>query len=168
MSSYVTPLVGPDNPILTTELEQFDFSNPPEDPVIIAKKLAESMISYGGVGLAANQIGLVHRACAIQTNPIVVMFNPKITAMSDDYKALIEGCLSFPNLVVKVKRPTWIRLRYHQPNGEVITKRFEGMTARAICHEIDHLNGVLFYQRASRYHLDKAKKKLKSIQRKTE
>lgn len=165
-TTYVSRLVQSNDPILTTGLPIFDFDNPIEDPVIVAKKLAETMILHGGLGLSANQIGLQSRACVIQSNPIIAMFNPVITAMADEFSLLEEGCLSFPNLVVNIKRPVWVRVRYKEPNGNVVTNKFYGMTARAICHEIDHLNGILFYQRASRYHLDRAKKNLKNLQRK--
>ena len=164
-SINIRDLVAPSDPILTQELPKFDFNNPVDDPIIVAKQLAETMILHGGLGLSANQIGLQSRACVIQSNPIIAMFNPVITAMSEDFKILDEGCLSVPNFIVKVKRPLWVRVRYTQPNGTVMTEKFYGMTARAVCHEVDHLNGILFYQRASRYHLDRAKRKYKILQR---
>jgi len=161
MSVYVRKLVSPTEPILFDEMPKFDFENPPMDPVTIAKHLAETMILHGGLGLACNQIGLPYRACSIQSDPVIVMFNPHITAMSDDFTILDEGCLSFPNFIVKVKRPNWVRVRYTEPNGNVVTNKFHGMTSRAICHEIDHLNGIVFWQRANRIHLDRAKKNAK-------
>ena len=75
--------------------------------------------------------------------------------------SLEEGCLSFPGLIVKVKRPQHIRVRFQTPNGDTITKQFTGMSARVFQHEIDHLNGVLYFNRANRYHRDVAMLKWK-------
>lgn len=143
---------------LTKPTEQFNFSDPQLDPVQFAEKLVEVMYAYDGIGLAANQIGIGLSAIAIRGWPEnFVMFNPRIVHMDKDaWDLKEEGCLSFPGLVVKVKRSTDIRVRFEAPNGQTFTKRYTGMTARTIQHEIDHLNGVLFYNQATRFHRDQA------------
>jgi peptide deformylase len=67
--------------------------------------------------------------------------------------------LTFPGLTVKIKRPQHIRVRFQTPNGDTLTKQFTGMTARIFQHEIDHLDGIVFYNRANRVHRDTALEK---------
>lgn len=142
--------------LLHQTLEDFDFSNPPVDPIEFAHELTQSMLHHGGIGLAANQIGFSYRVFAIAANPVLVCYNPKIIDTSDGDIVLEEGCLSFPNLFVKVKRPKNIRVRYTQPNGEVVTERFDGMTARIFQHEFSHLEGLTMLDQANRIHREQA------------
>lgn len=159
MNDFVRPLVNNTDQILYTKTERFDFSNPPIDPSELAHILAQTMIANNGIGLAAPQIGLPYRAFVLTGKPIMCCFNPIIVDTSSEQIYLEEGCLSFPNLIVKIKRPKIIRARYTMPNGETVTNKFIGMTARIFQHELDHLNGVVFTQRANSYHLEKARKK---------
>ena len=154
-------LVDCKDPILKQPIENFDFSNPPTDPIQLAHDLAETMLDKGGIGLAANQIGLPYRAFAIKAEQIIVCFNPKIVDVSNETIYLEEGCLSYPNLFVKVKRPIRIKVRYTEPNGNVLTKIFDGLTSRVFQHELDHLDGVVHTDRATRYHLEQARKNAK-------
>jgi len=91
-----------------------------------------------------------------------VCFNPKIIQPSEMEITLEEGCLTFPGLLVKIKRPQHVRVRFTTPNGETMTRQFTGMTARIFQHELDHLDGSLFYNKANRFHREKALKKWKS------
>lgn len=159
MNDFVRPLVSNTDQVLYTKTERFDFSNPPIDPSELAHILAQTMIANNGIGLAAPQIGLPYRAFVLTGKPILCCFNPIIVDTSSEQIYLEEGCLSFPNLIVKIKRPKIIRARYTMPNGETVTNKFIGMTARTFQHELDHLNGVVFTQRANSYHLEKARKK---------
>jgi peptide deformylase len=154
-------IIGPE-PILTEMVPEFNFQNPPENPKDIALELMKTMNDHGGLGLSANQIGKPYRVFSIRGYPEnYVCFNPKIVHMSDELITLEEGCLSFPNMIVKIKRPKNIRVRFQTPSGIVETKVFDGLTARVFQHELDHLNGVLFYNRANRYHKEQALKKWK-------
>ena len=120
------------------------------------------MYESNGIGLAANQVGIPYRVFAMRGAPEnFVCFNPKIIQPSEMTVTLEEGCLTYPGLIVKVKRPQHIRVRFQTPNGETLTKQFTGMTARIFQHEIDHLDGVLFFNRANRYHKELALKKWK-------
>ena len=159
MTDFVRPLVSNTDQILYTKTGRFDFSNPPIDPSELAHILAQTMIANNGIGLAAPQIGLPYRAFVLTGKPILCCFNPIIVDTSSEQIYLEEGCLSFPNLIVKIKRTKIIRARYTMPNGETVTNKFIGMTARTFQHELDHLNGVVFTQRANSYHLEQAKKK---------
>jgi len=156
-------LVDKSDPILKRELEPFDFSNPPTDPIQLAKDLAETMISNNGLGLAANQIGLPYRVFVLTGEQIFACFNPKIVDSSSETVYLEEGCLSYPGVAVKIKRPRLIRVRFTMPNGETVTKKFDGITARCFLHELDHLNGVVHLSRAHPYHREKALKRVKRL-----
>lgn len=147
--------------IMKRELEKFDFENPQVDPIQLTKDLAETMIQNNGLGLSANQIGYPYKAFVINAEQIIAVFNPTIVHAEDDQIVLEEGCLSIPGFYVKVKRPNKIRVRYTQPNGQVVTKVFDGMTARIFQHEYDHLMGINMKQRANRYHLEQANKRMK-------
>jgi peptide deformylase len=155
-------LVKADDPILTTPCQDFDFENPPFWPVEFAKELVKFMYDNNGIGLAANQVGVPYRVFAMRGHPEnFVCFNPRIVEKSEQLITLEEGCLSYPGLIVKIKRPQHIRVRYRMPNGEVDTKTFTGMSARIFQHELDHLDGKLFFDRANRYHKEQAFKKWK-------
>jgi len=151
--------------ILREELPKFDFMNPPVDPIEFAYDLTEHMLHYNGIGLAANQLGLPYRVFAIRSDPVLVCYNLEIVDHSPEQVLLDEGCLTFPNLFFKVNRPESIKVRYQEPNGEFQTKLFTGMTSRAIQHENDHLDGILFIDRVSNLVLDMARKKSKKYER---
>lgn len=155
-------LVKSNDPILTTVCQQFNFSNPPFDPVQFAKDLVKFMYDNNGIGVAANQVGVPYRVFAMRAHPEnFVCFNPKIVWKSEAQVELEEGCLTYPGLLVKVTRPQHVRVRFSTPNGDTLTKQFTGMSARIFQHELDHLDGLLFYNKANRYHRDLALKKWK-------
>ena len=155
-------LVNHNDPILTTPCQQFNFLNPPFDPVEFAKDLVKFMYDHNGIGLAANQVGVPYRVFAMRGSPEnFVCFNPKIVQPSEMKIELEEGCLTYPGLIVKITRPQHVRVRFTMPNGETVTRQFTGMTARIFQHELDHLDGNIFYNKANRYHRDTALKKWK-------
>lgn len=162
----VLNLVPEDSQILREPIEDWDFDSPPTDGIKLAYDLAESMMVRSGLGLAAPQVGLPYRCFAIKTDPIKVCFNPRILEASEEEIYLEEGCLSFPDMFVKVKRPRRIRVRFRLPNGETITEQFEGLTARIFQHELDHLDGVLMMDRASYFHREQAARQRKGNRRK--
>lgn len=158
-------LVSSNNPILKTPTQEFDFANPPMDPAQLVKDLAETMIDKKGLGLSANQCGIPYSVFVINGNPIQGCFNPKIVNASEDIISLDEGCLSYPGLILKVKRPKNIRVRYTMANGQTVTHKFEGLTARCFLHEYDHLQGIVHLTKASLYHREKALKNQKIYNR---
>lgn len=156
-------LVPPNDPILTKPCDVFDFSNPPIDPIELAKDLVKTMYDSNGIGLSANQVGLPYRVFSMRGAPEnFVCFNPKLVQPSEMEVILEEGCLTYQGLLVKIKRPQHIRVRFTTPNGETLTKQFTGMTARTFQHELDHLDGIIFYNKANRYHRDQALRKWKN------
>lgn len=159
-------LVPENDEMLKQELDAFDFTNPPVDPIELAKNLTETMLSKDGIGLAANQVGLPYRVFVVAANPVLAIFNPNIVDYSDEEIVMEEGCLSYPGYYIKIKRPKNIKIRFTMPNGEVVTRLFSGMTSRIIQHEYDHVEGVIYKTRASAYHREKANKDHKLFMRK--
>ena len=155
----IQQLIPENDPRLREPCDPFDFTNPPMDPNQLAVDLAETMIHNNGIGLAANQIGIPYRVFAMTGEPIKVCFNPRIVDQTSEEVVLEEGCLSFPGLWVKVKRPSIIKVRYTMANGETVTEKFIGMTSRIFQHEFDHLDGILFYNKANLYHRERAFRK---------
>lgn len=152
------------DPLIYQTIPKFDFAS--ADPIEIAHNLAQTLISHDALGLAANQAGQEIRAFAIRAEKIIVCFNPIIVDFSDDMIYLEEGCLSFPGLTLKIKRPETVKVRYTEPNGNVVTTIFGGMTARVYQHELNHLDGIAFQSKASRLELDRGKQRKKKLDRK--
>jgi peptide deformylase len=159
-------LVSPSDPILTQECQEFDFTNPPFDATAFAKELVEFMYSKNGIGLAANQVGVPYRIFAMKGSPLnIVCFNPRVVMPSSEEIVLEEGCLSHTNLFVKIKRPQHVRVRFETPNGVTETMQYTGMTARIFQHELEHLNGGVFFKRAKTFHLRQALNRKKIMDR---
>lgn len=161
----ILDLVNSTHPILSTKLPRFDMSNPPVDPVELVVNLTETMIHNKGLGLAANQVGLPYRVFVINAEQVIPCFNPIIVDASSETVMMEEGCLSHPDLFVKIKRSASVKTRYTLPNGEVVTKVFEGLTSRVFQHELDHLDGVCHLKRANPIHLEKARRLQKKARR---
>ena len=143
------------------ELEDFDFKNPQIDPVDLSQSLVSLMRKEMGYGLAANQVGLPLKMFVLDGEPAYAVFNPRITYFGEEEILLEEGCLSYPGLALKIKRPRFIRVRFRDPYGDYVTKQFDGITARVFQHEFDHINGVDFTQKVSKLKRDMAIKRWK-------
>lgn len=153
------------NLILKEQMPEFNFSNPILDPIELEKNIIETMFSYKGIGLAANQIGLRTRVFAMGTadGPELTRayFNPSVLKQSEETADEQEGCLSFPGIFLKVKRPERILCKWQNSNGEWQTGEFAGYGCKCFLHELDHLDGVVFKEKVSRLKWDLATKKLK-------
>lgn len=115
--------------------------------------MAETMYKAEGVGLAAPQIGILRRYCIVDVGDgIIELVNPVIESMSGEQTGE-EGCLSIPNRYESVTRPMTVTVRAQDRNGNSFTITAEGFKARALCHEIDHLDGILY--------IDKTDKKIR-------
>ena len=163
----ILPLVSPSNPILKKPTEKWDFQNPPFDLPEFVENLCDTMVHERGVGLSANQVGVPYSIFVIghPDNPdeIICVVNPKIVDYSNDIVLGEEGCLTWGGLFGKVKRSGTVRVRFANPMGDVNTVTLQGFTARAFQHEYDHLQGVTFLDRMSKYHLDQAKRQQKKL-----
>ena len=110
----------------------------------ILDDMADTMYEADGVGLAAPQIGILRRFCVIDIGEgIVELINPVIMETKGEQCGQ-EGCLSVPGKYEDVTRPMYVKVRAQNRKGENIIVEGEGLMARALCHEIDHLDGVLF------------------------
>ncbi len=113
--------------------------------------MVETMYANEGVGLAAPQVGILKRVIVIDVEDgnVYKMVNPKIINKSGEQTGQ-EGCLSVPEKKGIVSRPMNVIVEYTNENNETVKLNAEGILARAVCHEIDHLNGVLFIDRAQK------------------
>lgn len=112
--------------------------------LILLKDMQETMYSADGVGLAAPQVGILKRIAVIDVgNGPINLINPEIIYTEGEYVDE-EGCLSIPGRQGKVLRPEKVTVKALNEKGEEFTIEGEGLLARALCHEIDHLDGVLF------------------------
>jgi peptide deformylase len=117
------------------------------------RRMGELMADALGVGLAANQVGILHRVLVYRVHqqaPVAALVNPEIEWVGREEEILEEGCLSLPAVHVDVERPVHIRVRAQDENGDPIMIEASGLEARVIQHEIDHLDGVLVLDRISR------------------
>ena len=117
------------------------------------RRMGELMDDALGIGLAATQLGVMHRLLVYRVDPdapLGVLVNPKIEFKSDELETLEEGCLSLPGVSVEVERPLQVRVRAQDLEGKPLTLEAEGLEARVIQHEVDHLDGVLILDRTTR------------------
>ncbi len=121
----------------------------------LLEDMADTMYRADGVGLAAPQIGVLKRMVVIDVGDgLYEMINPVILEQSGDQDG-VEGCLSIPGVLGKVNRPMNVTLRYTDRNGENITIEASEFFARAICHELDHLDGILYKDKAHKMYTEK-------------
>ena len=138
---------------LRTQSPEWDFENPPTDPVQLEKDMIELMFAHRAIGLAAPQVGLPYRVFTMgySGNPETAQafFNPMVVKTVDEVDDLEEGCLSFPGVYVNIKRPKKILARWQNANGEWQESEFDGYNCKCFLHELDHLEGIVFQDRVS-------------------
>ncbi len=106
--------------------------------------MAETMAAGNGVGLAAPQVGVLKRCCVVDVGDgLIELVNPEIVSREGEV-TVIEGCLSVPDRAGKVVRPEKVKVRAQDRNGEPIEVEGEGLLAVCLCHELDHLDGILY------------------------
>jgi peptide deformylase len=136
----------------------------------LVEEMFESMYAAQGIGLAAPQIGLLHRLTVIDVSykknakEKLVLINPEVVETRGK-QVEEEGCLSLPEIREKVARAAWVKIRAQNEHGEWFEVEGEELLARAILHEIDHLNGVLFIDRISRLKRELALRKIRKMQK---
>jgi len=168
-------LIDPNEPILQEVLPDITFEELKEkfelEPRELFDNLSKTMIKYKGIGLSANQCGLAIRAFVMMTDldkkAATIFFNPKITNTSEETELFVEGCLTYPNLFLNIRRPKQISFEFMDVNGEQRQAQFSGITARIFQHEFDHMQGRNFTMWASKLKLEmglkKARKKNKKV-----
>lgn len=163
-------IMDENHPTLFEVIPEFNFAVPPVDPNAFASSLVETCKENKGLGLAANQCGFKHRVFVMGAgDQYVAHFNPKILGISDHMTHMPEGCLSFPFLALMITRPTSVQVEYYDFNGERHEVTYTGISARTFQHELDHLNGIVYTQRAKPLALksgvNKRNKTIKEISR---
>jgi peptide deformylase len=162
----VRPIVLYPDPVLrqaTGVVEQFD-----DELAQLTEDLAETMYDAPGVGLAAPQIGVEARVAVVDVAPgapesdLLVLVNPRIIESSGRTKAE-EGCLSIPGFSEQVERPERLLVEASDVRGERFELEATDFLARAVCHEIDHLDGILFFQRLTGLRKELALRRLRKL-----
>ena len=160
----IRPVCTYGNPVLRKKAET--ISRITAELRTLAQDMLETMYAENGVGLAAQQVGQTVSLCVVDVppdadvdeegsreNPEVVMplilFNPKLISSSEDTCSREEGCLSFPGIYGNVIRPRSVRVSFQNQEGLAVELEVQGLAARAVQHEMDHLSGVVFVDRFS-------------------
>lgn len=129
--------------------------------------IAQTMAKGQGIGLAAPQVGVLRRVIVIHGDfkgqRILGLINPKITKMSKEKEKDMEGCLSFPDIILDIKRAKEVRIKGLDINGKKVRLKAKGLLARVLQHEIDHLDGILFFDRLSFFKRIKFRLKYTSV-----
>lgn len=114
--------------------------------------MKDTLKKANGAGIAAPQVGIMRRAAIVvlDDESMLEIINPEIIYTEGEQEDA-EGCLSFPGIYGYVKRPNIVKVKYQDRNGNWIMRTAQGFTARAFCHEIDHLNGICFVQHVTRF-----------------
>lgn len=157
------------NAVLATECTDWDFEVD-GDPTELVQELFATLVEYGGVGLAAPQCGILKNIFVMGNfKKMTACINPVVVETSARSIVETEGCLSFPGLWLKVRRPETVTVQYKNIEGETVQEDLEGLEARVFLHEFDHLFGVTFDNRVGDLSLkmarEKRKKSLKKLSR---
>ena len=127
--------------------------------------MIETMYADNGMGLAANQVNVSKRIFIMDEsqdlNQAQVFINPEIVEQSEEQTEAQEGCLSFPSILLKIKRPKYIKMKALDREGKEFIIEREDYSARCLQHEFDHLNGITFFDHLSALKREFAEKKLK-------
>ena len=166
--SKICKLIEAENPIMKVRLSG---CSPDLDRDDVEEKLLDSMKNYNGIGLSANQIGIMERVFVmysdVKKRETITCFKPKIVTQSDTKILMDEGCLTYPGLWLKVKRPDGIEVEYEDKNGEMQHQAMFGLECRIFLHEYDHMEGTNFTQKVSKIKLNRALKRRSKMVKKS-
>jgi peptide deformylase len=153
-----------DDPVLKQKAEPWDFKNH-VNAAVIEQEMLELMRNSNAIGLAGNQVGLLRRVFVMKLadGREIGCFNPWIMIGDNDLINGEEGCLSFPNLWLKVPRHNKITAAYLDNTGKQCIIELEGIDSRCFQHELDHLDGVTFTEHVSNLKLQMARKKQRKL-----
>ena len=158
--SAMSILVPENSNVLRTPTVPWDFTDQPEDARGLAATMYATMRLESGVGLAAPQIGKSYRVFVMgDDTDFKACFNPEVLDTRGGDVISEEGCLSFPGLLLKVKRHKEIDVRYWTAEGELREETLTGLWSICFQHELDHLNGLCFDQRVGKMSLETAKRR---------
>lgn len=132
----------------------------------LGQNMASAMVRFQGVGLAGPQVNAGKRIIVVKDEKeTLVCINPRILWKSKEQDIQEEGCLSLPELYLKIKRPKEVHVRYTDLEGNIVERSVAGLTARIFQHEIDHINGILIINRVNLWKRLRLRKQLNNIAR---
>ena len=147
-TSYIKELVEPEHQLFHHRIQSCSYNL---DRHHLSKILIDNMIHHNGIGISANQIGIWERAFAmirdLEHQEVMVCFNPRIIKSYTEEVEMEEGCLSYPELFLKIKRPDKIVVKYEDEDKKTHKIKLEGLASRVFQHEYDHMEGIDFTQR---------------------
>ena len=156
-------LVEPNNPILHSIPPSYVFEDHEDTTDLFANLMYDRMQELGGMGLAANQVGVNTQFFTMGVDILRIdVFNPKIVSMNGEVTTE-EGCLTYPGIFLQIKRPLNIGVEFQNVKGELVRMNLTGLTARIFLHEYDHMMGKTFKEHVSKLKWDLANKKLNKI-----
>lgn len=168
-------LVLAPNPLLATAAKPFDLETMHPAPVVM--DMIDLMNKEQGIGLSANQVGFPFQVFVMKTTknkkygPVTAVINPIIKGLSNEKEAGLEGCLSYPDLFLQVRRPISCVVEFDTLTSDYknvihVETKFDGIDARVFLHEYDHLHGIQYINRVSKLKYDMAVKKRTKLRRK--
>ncbi|BCV00103.1 MAG: hypothetical protein CM15mV32_0980 [Caudoviricetes sp.] len=144
----IRELVKPEHQLFHHRIESCSYNL---DRQFLSKTFVDNMIHHNGIGISANQIGIWERAFAmvrdLENNEVMVCFNPRIVKSYSEEVEMEEGCLSYPELFLKIKRPDKIVVKYEDEDKKTHKLKLQGLASRVFQHEYDHMEGIDFTQR---------------------
>ena len=147
-ATFIKELVDPEHQLFHHRIQSCSYNL---DRHHLSRVLIDNMIHHEGIGISANQIGIWERAFAmvrdLENNEIIVCFNPRIIKSYSEEVEMEEGCLSYPELFLKIKRPDKIVVKYEDENKKIHKIKLQGLASRVFQHEYDHMEGIDFTQR---------------------
>ena len=147
-ATFIKELVEPEHQLFHHRIQSCSYNL---DRHHLSKVLIDNMIHHEGIGISANQIGIWERAFAmvrdLENNEVMVCFNPRIIKSYSEEVEMEEGCLSYPELFLKIKRPDKIVVKYEDENKKIHKIKLQGLVSRVFQHEYDHMEGIDFTQR---------------------
>ena len=147
-ATFIKELVDPEHQLFHHRIQSCSYNL---DRHHLSRVLIDNMIHHNGIGISANQIGIWERAFAmvrdIENNEVMVCFNPRIMKSYSEEVEMEEGCLSYPELFLKIKRPDKIIVKYEDEDKKTHKLKLQGLASRVFQHEYDHMEGIDFTQR---------------------
>ena len=147
-ATFIKELVEPEHQLFHHRINSCSYNL---DRHHLSRVLVDNMIHHNGIGISANQIGIWERAFAmvrdIENNEVMVCFNPRIIKSYSEEVEMEEGCLSYPELFLKIKRPDKIVVKYEDEDKKTHKIKLQGLASRVFQHEYDHMEGIDFTQR---------------------
>ena len=147
-ATFIKELVEPEHQLFHHRIQSCSYNL---DRHHLLRVLIDNMIHHNGIGISANQIGIWERAFAmvrdLENNEVMVCFNPRIVKSYAEEVEMEEGCLSYPELFLKIKRPDKIVVKYEDVYKKTHKMKLQGLASRVFQHEYDHMEGIDFTQR---------------------